>query len=110
MSRVKFTTNIEEDLLKRAKAAAETEGLVGANEVIEKALHLYFANCSTQVWEKPLNGGWLKKMIVRPGKVVIECIRSRKVKEKYNPQYYTCEVLEPRGWHKVWQLPKASNT
>lgn len=107
MAKTKYTTNINADLLAMAKAAAEAGGLGGANEIIEKALQLYFTNCGTQVWEKSQNGGWLKKLIVRPGKVVIECIRSRKVKEKYNPKYYTCETLEPKGWRKVWQLQRA---
>lgn len=107
MSRVKYTTNIDSELLEKAKKKAEIEGLDGANAVIEEALHLYFANCTVQVWEKPLSGGWLKKMIVRPKKVVIECIRSRKVKERYDPKYYTCDTLEPKGWKKVWQLQRA---
>ncbi len=107
MSRVKFTTNIEEDLLNKAKEAAQAGGFEGANVVIEEALRLYFANCTAEVWEKELQGGWVKKLVVRPGKVTFESIRSRKVIQKYNPRHYTAEALEFRGWHQVWKMKKA---
>lgn len=103
MSRVKFTTTIEEGLLSKAKTAAAAEGHDGANAIIEKALRMYFANCSTEVWEKPLNGGWFKKLIIRPEKVVFESIRVRK-QLRYSPKYYTDKSLEVKGWKKVWKV------
>jgi hypothetical protein len=104
MPRVKYTTNLDEALLTQAKEKAQQDGLDGANAVIEAALRLYFANCSTQVWEKSLQGGWVKKLIVRPGQVIFESIRSRKIKTRYNPKYFTDEALQPKGWTKVWKM------
>jgi hypothetical protein len=108
MARVKYTTNIDKELLRLAKDKAQQDGLDGGNAVIEAALRLYFANCSTQVWEKSLSGGWIKKIIVRPGKVVIESIRSRTVRSRYNPRYFTDEALQPKGWTKVWKMKNGS--
>ena len=104
MKRVKYTTNLDEALLHMAKEKAEQDGMDGANAVIEAALRIYFANCSTQVWEKTMQGGWIKKMIVRPGQVIFESIRVRKVKARYNPKYFTDEALLPKGWTKTWQM------
>jgi hypothetical protein len=104
MARVKYTTNIDRELIALAKEKAQAEGLDGANAVVEAALRLYFANCATEVWEKTLHGGWIKKIIVRPGKVVIESIRSRKVRSRYNPKAFTDETLTPRGWTRVWKM------
>lgn len=104
MAKVKYTTNMDEELLRLAKDKAKQGGMDGANAVIEAALRLYFANCSTQVWEKKLQGGWIKKLIVRPGKVVIESIRCRKTNARYNPKYFTDEALQPKGWTKVWKI------
>ena len=98
MARVRLNTTIEEDLLIKAKEKAIQQGLDGANAVIEEALRIYFANCSVQVWEKTLQGGWLKKLILRPDKIVFESIRIRKVSRKYNPKYYSSQTLEPKGW------------
>lgn len=106
MSRVKYNSTIEEELLNKAKTAAAREGHGGANTIIEKALRMYFANCFTQVWEKPLNGGWLKKLIIRSDKVVFESIRIRK-QLRYNPKYYTDKALEVKGWRKVWKVGSA---
>lgn len=104
MARVRFGSRIDADLIRMAKEKAEQDGLDGANVVIEAALRLYFANCTTEVWEKRLTGGWVKKIIVRPGKVVIESIRSRKVRSRYNPQTFSGDSLAPRGWTRVWKM------
>lgn len=109
MERIRFTTTIQEDLLNKAKEKAAKEGLEGANAVIEEALRIYFANCSVEVWEKTLQGGWLKKLILRPDKIVFESIRIRKVSRKYNPKYYSSQTLEPKGWKKVWEMKKTAN-
>ena len=107
MSRVKFTTTIEGDLLEKAREAAQAGGFEGVNTVIEEALRIYFANCTAEVWEKELQGGWVKKLVVRPGKVTFESIRCRKVKTSFNPTQFTSEALERRGWHQVWRMKKA---
>lgn len=106
MSRVKFTTTIDTDLLAKAKEHAVSEGFSGTNELIERALGLYFANCEVQVWEKPLKGGWFKKLAVRPGKVVFESIRTRRTWKRFNSKQYTPEVLEQKGWERVWKLKR----
>lgn len=104
MARVRFGTRLDRDLIAMAKGKAEQDGLDGANIVIEAALRLYFANCATEVWEKQLTGGWIKKIIVRPGKVIIESIRSRQVRARYNATAFTDETLIPRGWTRVWKM------
>lgn len=104
MPRVRISTTIQEDLLVKAKHKAAAEGLDGANAVIEEALRIYFSNCTVEVWEKPLQGGWVKKMVVRPGKVTIETIRCRKIKERFNPAHYTAEALEGRGFKRTWKM------
>lgn len=103
MPRVRITTTIQEDLLNKAKQKAACEGLEGANAVIEEALRIYFANCSVQVWEKPLQGGWLKKLIIRPDKVTFESIRIRRIWAKQNCKP---ETLEEKGWKMVWKMKK----
>ena len=106
MSKVRYTTNIEDDLLQKAKEQSSEYGLKGANEVIEKALKFYFANSLVEVWEKPLKDGFVKKIVVRPGKVTAENVRSRKVYTDFDEAYYTNELLEKRGYKRVWKLRK----
>lgn len=91
MSRVKFTTTIQKDLLKKAKEKALSEGFDGANEVIEKALKMYFSNCQVEIWEKVENG-CLKKLVKKPGKIVFQKIKSRKVLG--NPQDIYCTISQ----------------
>lgn len=106
MSRVKITTTLDEDLLASAKDIVSDDGLEGVNAVIEEALRIYFANRLTEVWEKQLKGGWLKKLIVRPDIVVFESIRTRKyLKRSY--KYYTEEALQSKGFKQVWKMKKA---
>jgi hypothetical protein len=107
MPRINFTTNIEADLLDKARETAESIGVDGVITIIENALRLYFANCAAEVWEKHLSGDWVKKMVIRPGKLTVETIRCRKVFERFNPKYYTAEALEFRGWRQVWKIKKA---
>ena len=106
MSRVRYTTNIEEELLNKAKRKAIVYGLEGANAVIEHALRMFFSNCDTTVWEKVLSGGWVKKLVVRDDRVTFESIRSRKVLGSYNPRYYSDDALEGKGFRQVWKLKK----
>jgi hypothetical protein len=107
MPRVKVTTTLDEELYIKSREAAAGLGLEGANAIIEKALRLYFANCATEVWEKELESGWVKKLVMRQGKVTFESIRSRKVLPRYNSKYYTPEALELKGWRRVWKMKMA---
>ena len=106
MTRERITTTIEGTLLTLAREKAEAEGFAGVNAVIERALQLYFANCAVEVWEKPLQGGWLKKLTIRQDKVVLENIRSRHIRRKGQSRYYTPDFLTADGWRQTWQLPK----
>ena len=107
MSREKFTTTLDTTLLDMARAKVAGDGLPGVNVILEKALRLYFANCSVEVWEKTMQGGWLKKLIIRNDKVILENIRSRQIKKKSHPQYYAPGFLESKGWTQTWRLKKA---
>jgi len=107
MPRIRFSTRIDGDLLKRAKERAALYKLDGANSVIEDALRLYFSYCQAEIWERELQGGWIKKLVVRPEKIMFESIRSRKVNTRYNPKYYTEEALQAKGWCRVWKCRKA---
>ena len=107
MAREKFTTTLDTSLLDMARAKAAADGLPGVNTILEKALRIYFANCSVEVWEKTMQGGWLKKLTVRNDKVILENIRSRHIKKKSQPQYYSRDFLESKGWKQTWKLRKA---
>jgi len=107
MSKVRYTTNIEDALLQKAKEQSSEYGLKGANELIEKALKFYFSNSLVEVWEKPLKDGLVKKIVVRPGKVTAENVHSRKVYTRFDEAYYTSEVLEKRGFKMVWRIKKS---
>lgn len=105
MTREKFTTTLDSRLLNLAREKMAGDGLPGVNVILEKALRMYFANCSVEVWEKPLQGGWLKKMTIRNDKVILENIRSRQIKRK--SPFFTTTLLETNGWKQTWKLKKA---
>lgn len=104
MSKVKIVTSIDEGLYAAARARATLEGSTVISGVIEDALRLYFSFDSVQVWEKELEGGWMKKLVIRPGKVTFESIRSRKVVRVNDPKYYSDSTLMDKGWKRVWKL------
>jgi hypothetical protein len=104
--KVRFSIRIQGELIEKARALANEGVADNVTWVIEEALKVYFANCSAVVWEKPLSGGWVKKLVVRPDKVSFESIRSRKVYKKFNPKYYTDEVLKSKGFMKVWKMKR----
>jgi hypothetical protein len=107
MARERLTTTLESSLLALAREKAAAEGLAGVNAVIEQALRLYFANCAVEVWEKSLQGGWLKKLTIRQDKVVLENIRSRHIRRNIRSRYYAPDFLASDGWRQTWKLPKA---
>lgn len=104
--REKFTTTLDPALLQLAREKAAADGLPGINVIIEKALRMYFANCSVEVWEKPLQGGWLKKLTIRQDRVIMENIRSRHIRKRTQSKYYTRDFLESKGWKQTWKLKK----
>jgi hypothetical protein len=99
--RSKITTTIEEVLLNKAKTLAKQEGLEGANAIIERALELYFTSIQSEVWEKSLSSGWIKKLMLNGDSVLYENIKCRKTLENYKSEDYTQEALESKGWKKV---------
>lgn len=99
--RSKITTTIEEALLNKAKTLAKQEGLEGANAIIERALELYFTSIQSEVWEKTLSSGWIKKLILLGDSILYENIKCRKTLENYKPEEYTQESLQAKGWKKV---------
>ena len=101
MKRVRYTTTIQDDLLKKAKEKAQTEGLDGANEVIEKALKLYFSNSKVEVWEKVENG-CLQKIVRKGEKVIFQKIKSRRLLN--DPAKYTAEALHTHGFKNIWSF------
>ena len=109
MSRIRYATTLEADLIKKAKETAKKEGLEGANAVIEKALKLYFANSSVVVWEKRLSKNWLNKLVLRPDKAIFESIRVRKVLD-YTSECYEPSAMEDKGWNKVWHMKPVHNS
>jgi hypothetical protein len=98
--RAKITTTIEEVILNKAKALAKQESLEGVNAIIERALELYFTSIQSEVWEKSLPSGWIKKLVLQGDTVLYENIKCRKTLENYKSEDYTQEALETKGWKK----------
>ena len=98
--RLKITTTIEEGLLNKAKTLAKQEGLEGANAIIERALELYFTSIQSEVWEKSLSSGWIKKLVLKGDSILYENIKCRKTLENYKPEDYTQGTLKNKGWKK----------
>ncbi len=104
MYKVKIVTSIDEGLYAAARSRAALEGSTVISGVIEDALKLYFSFDSVQVWEKELEGGWMNKLVVRPGKITLESIRSRKIISVNDPKCYSDSALLDKGWKRVWNL------
>ncbi|NLD50659.1 MAG: hypothetical protein GX660_26245 [Clostridiaceae bacterium] len=104
MPKVKIVTSIDEGLYAAAKVRASLGGVNVISGIIEDALRLYFSFDSVQIWEKELEGGWMNKLVVRPGKVTFESIRSRKAIIVNDPKCYSDSVLLDKGWKNVWKL------
>jgi hypothetical protein len=106
MSKVSVSARLKGVLFDKAKALVEEGVFDSLTSVIEEALTVYFANYKAEVWEKPLNSGRVKKLVIRENKVTFESIRCRKVYNRFNPKYYTSEALESRGFTRVWKMKK----
>ncbi|CDG36518.1 hypothetical protein CTHBC1_1908 [Acetivibrio thermocellus BC1] len=87
-------------MLNKAKALAKQEGLEGTNAIIERALELYFTSIQSEVWEKSLSSGWIKKLVIQGNSILYENIKCRKNLENYRSEEYTQQVLETKGWKK----------
>ena len=87
-------------MLNKAKALAKQESLEGVNAIIERALELYFTSIQSEVWEKSLPSGWIKKLVLQGDSIVYENIKYRKTLENYKQEDYTQEALESKGWKK----------
>ncbi len=99
--KARYTTILEEDILNKTKERAKEEGC-GGNAIIEKALRLYFSNhLPNQIWEKELNSGWIKKIILLDNSILFENIKCRKSINNFRSDEYTEEALKSRGWKKV---------
>jgi hypothetical protein len=103
MSRLGLKCAIEEELLLKVREIAVAQGLDGVDDVIEKALRIFFANCSATVWERQSKDGWIDKLVIKPEKAVFEHIRCRNLITTINPKYYSPEALESKGWKQVWK-------
>lgn len=104
--KVKMSARLKSELFDKAKALVEEGVFDSVTSVVEEALKIYFANYKAEVWEKRLNGGWVKKLVIREGNVTFESIRCRKVYTRFNPKYFTSEALESRGFLKIWKMKK----
>lgn len=87
-------------MLNKAKALAKQEGLEGVNAIIERALELYFTSIQSEVWEKSLSSGWIKKLVIQVNSILYENIKCRRILENYKSEDYTQEALETKGWRK----------
>ena len=87
-------------MLNKAKALAKQEGLEGTNAIIERALELYFTSIQSEVWEKSLSSGWIKKLVLQGESILYENIKCRRILENYKLEDYTQEALETKGWKK----------
>jgi hypothetical protein len=103
MSRVRLNTTVDEELLLKAREMVAAQGLDGVNDVVEKALKIFFQNCTATVWERERKGGWIQKLVVRPDRgATFESIRVRKPVSVLTPKYYSPEALESKGWIRKW--------
>lgn len=99
--KVRFTTILDDGILNLTKIRAKEEG-TGGNAIIEKALKLYFASLlPNAVWEKTLESGWIKKVVLLDDAILFENIKCRKTLTTFKQEDYTAEALTARGWKKV---------
>ena len=73
MGRIKVTTTLDKDLYARTRAFAKEQGLKGANDVIERAVSMYFDSLDFEVWEQEKKGGWVKRITVFADRAIICC-------------------------------------
>jgi hypothetical protein len=107
MSKKRFTSTFDMELLKKAKLQMKILGLNGINAVIEEALKVYFdsfdsiSNIDQEVYEMPQNGGWTKRLIIMSDKVLFESIRCKKVL-RYKANFHNYSTLTSRGWKQIY--------
>lgn len=101
MARVKFTTTINERLLKQAKQRAFEQDYQGANKILELALEFYFTRASEETWEKELPNGSIERLRISNDNVITENIRSRVKRRNFKASDYLEDNLRINGWVKV---------
>ncbi|MCT4687061.1 hypothetical protein [Vallitalea sp.] len=113
MTRVRYSTTLDENLLNMAKHKASLiDGLHGANDIIEQALRFYFRNASVTVWEKSINteddnrDKHFQKLILRSNRLVLETVQDRTTIKKYDRESVCPDSLKLGGWDKVWDISK----
>jgi len=75
--KIRYTTILPEDILNQTKEKAKEEGC-GGNAIIEKALRLYFSShLPNEVWEKSLESGWIKKVVLLDDGILFENIMQK---------------------------------
>lgn len=77
MTRVKYSTTLQEELLRKTKALAKAQGLAGANDIIEKALEMYFQLQNTQIWEKEIGNGKYQIVTIGNGHTCLDYVDKR---------------------------------
>ena len=106
MAKDMFSSMFDETVMRVVRKHSK-DMKVGVNVIVERALKLYFANQDTEVWEQHQEGGWYKKMVIRKGKVTIQSVRSRRVRN-FNEEIHCPEALEKHGWKRIWELGRYS--
>lgn len=97
MARVRYTTTIQGDILRKAKVAAAEIDL-NANDILERALDLYFKDHSYEIWEKELQGGWTERLIITNDKIYFETIRDQTEHKNNHLKEFYPENLSANGW------------
>ncbi len=77
MNRVRYTTTIQDELLRKTKVIARTNGYSGANDVLERALKLYFKMHGTSIWEKNLPDGKCQTVTIHDGHMSLDYVDKR---------------------------------
>lgn len=77
MYRIKYSTTIENNLIKKTKALAKQRNLGGANDIIEEALKLYFQLQGKQMWEKALPNGQYQMVMIDNGHMYLDHVDKR---------------------------------
>lgn len=91
MTRVKYSTTLPKDLVHKTKALAKVEGLAGANEIIEKALEMYFQFQGIQIWEKEVDTDKYRVVTVGNGHTCLDYVNKRIVIDTVSDVNVLCD-------------------
>lgn len=101
MSRVRYTTTIEEKLLIKARIEASSFKMKRTNDIIEAALECYFSKEKNEIWEKSLESGWIERIIITKSKIGFENIREKKEINNTESENFSQDKLQSNGWIKI---------